>query len=143
LAKRTHPDLAADDADRSMREQQMKMINALYAKRDLEALRGLLRQIQTSELRRRETPEQWLAKLQRERDQLVAAIKHVKSEIAELNHSAMMSLKLDYALGRSRRRDVLDEVAGKVQAQLNAAEQELNQLIAQFLELAKANGLMS
>ncbi len=119
----------------------MKTINALYANRDLEALRGLLRQIQTSELRRRETPEQWQAKLQRERDQLVAAIKHVKSEIAELNHSAMMSLKLDYALGRSRQRDVLSEVAAKVQTQLSEAEQELNQLIVRFRELVEANGL--
>jgi hypothetical protein len=72
---------------------------------------------------------------------LVAAIKRVKADIAELNHSAMMSLKLDYALGRSRRRDVLGEVAAKVQAQLSEAELQLNQLIVRFRELVEATGL--
>lgn len=143
LAKRSHPDLAADALDRSAREQQMKTINALYAQRDEAALRNLLRQLQTSDLRQRETPEHWQARLQRERDQLVAAIKHVKSDIAELNHSPLMSLKLDYALGRSRRRDVLGEVAAKVQAQLTEAERELNQLIVRFRELVEQNGLTS
>lgn len=141
LAKRSHPDLAADDLDRTAREQQMKTINALYAQRDEVALRQLLRQIQTSDLRQRETPEQWQTRLHRERDQLNAAIKHVKSDITELNHSPLMSLKLDYALGRSRRRDVLGEVAAKVQVQLDEAEQKLNQLIVRFRELVEVSGL--
>jgi hypothetical protein len=141
LAKRTHPDLATDDLDRAAREQQMKTINALYANRDLEALRGVLRQLGAEDDRRREPSQERAARLTREHDRLVAAIKHVKSEIAELNHSAMMSLKLDTALGRSRRRDVLGEVAAKVQTQLSEAEQELSQLIARFRELVEANGL--
>src|SRR5512139_1753561 len=34
LAKRTHPDLATDEADRTVRSQRMAGINALYAKQD-------------------------------------------------------------------------------------------------------------
>lgn len=137
LAKRTHPDLAADDVDRAARGQQMKMINALYAQRDVNGLRDLFRKLNVVEERRRESPEEQAVRLSQEHDRLVAAIKRVKGDIAELNHSAMMSLKLDTALGRSRRRDVLAEVAAKVQAQLAEAEQELNQLIARFRELVE------
>ena len=143
LAKRTHPDLATDDLDRSTREQQMKTINALYAQRDIDALRDLFRKLNFVEERRRESPEEQAVRFSQEHDRLVAAIKRVKGDIAELNHSAMMSLKLDYALGRSRRRDVLGEVAAKVQAQLSEVELQLNQLIARFLELARTNGLMN
>ena len=141
MAKRTHPDLAADDVDRAAREQQMKTINALYANRDVDALRDVLRQLGAEDERRREPPQERAARLSQEYDRLVAAIKRVKSEIAELNHSAMMSLKLDYALGRSRRRDVLGEVAAKVQTQLDEAEVQLNQLIARFRELVEDVGL--
>jgi hypothetical protein len=141
LAKRTHPDLAADDLDRAAREQQMKTINGLYANRNLEALRGVLRQLGAEDDRRREPPQECAARLTQEHDRLTAAIKHVKSEIAELNHSAMMSLKLDYALERSRRRDALGEVAAKVQTQLSEAEQELSQLIARFREMVEETGL--
>jgi predicted nuclease with TOPRIM domain len=141
LAKRVHPDLAADGVDRSAREQQMKMINALYANRDADALRDVLRQLGAEDERRRELPQERAARLSQEYARLVAAIKRVKSEIAELNHSAMMSLKLDYALGRSRRRDVLGEVAAKVQAQLAEVELQLNQLIARFRELVEDVGL--
>ena len=141
LAKRMHPDLAADDLDRMAREQQMKSVNALYAQRDVDALRELFRKLNIVEERRRESPGEQALRLSQEHDRLVAAIKRVKGDIAELNHSGMMSLKLDYALGRSRRRDVLGEVAAKVQAQLSAAEIQLNQLIAQFLEIVKATGL--
>lgn len=119
----------------------MKSINALYAQRDVDALHDLFRKLNLVEERRRESPEERALRLSQEHDRLVAAIKRVKGDIAELNHSGMMSLKLDYALGRSRRRDVLGEVAAKVQAQLSAAEIQLNQLIAQFLEIVKATGL--
>lgn len=135
LAKRTHPDLATDHLDRATREQQMKTINGLYAQRDLDALRDLFRQLNVVEERRRESPEEQALRLSQEHDRLVAAIKRVKADIAELNHSAMMSLKLDYALGRARRLDVLGEVAAKVQTQLGEAGLQLNQLIAKFREL--------
>jgi hypothetical protein len=141
LAKRTHPDLASDDLDRAAREQQMKTINALYATRDLDALRDLFRKLNVVGERRRESPEEQALRLRQEHDRLVAAIKRVKRDIAELNHSAMMSLKLDYALGRSRRRDVLGEVAAKVQSQLSEAESQLNGLIVRFRELVEANRL--
>jgi hypothetical protein len=141
LAKRTHPDLATDEADRAIRSQRMVNVNALYAKQDLEGLRRILRQIETGRLAPTETPEQRLARLKDERLRLDAAIRHVKVEIADLNRDPLMVLKLEAALGRSRGRDVLDEVAQQTQTKLLEAEIELRELIAKFREVVKAAGL--
>ena len=141
LAKRTHPDLATDEADRATRSQRLVGVNELYAKQDLEGLRRILRQIETGRLAPDETPEQRLARLKDERMRLDAAIRHVKAEIADLNRDPLMALKLETALARSRGRDVLAEVAQQTQAKLLEAESELQQLIAKFREVVEAAGL--
>ncbi len=141
LAKRTHPDLATDEADRATRSQRMADINARYAQQDLEGLRRILRQLETQRLARDETPAQQLARLKDERLRLDAAIRHVKVEMADLNRDPLMALKLEAALARSRGRDVLAEVAQQTQAKLLEAENELRQLIAKFREAVEAAGL--
>jgi hypothetical protein len=141
LAKRTHPDLASDEADRAIRSQRMVDVNALYTKQDLEGLRWILRQLETRRPAQDETPEQRLARLKDERLRLDAVIRHVKVEIADLNRDPLMVLKLEAALGRSRGRDVLAETARQMQARLIEAEHELQQLIAKFREVVEAAGL--
>jgi hypothetical protein len=141
LAKRTHPDLATDEADRAIRNQCMVDVNTLYARQDLEGLRRILRQLETRRLAQEETPEQRLARLKNERLRLDAAIRHVRAEIAELNRDPLMALKLEAALGRSRGRDVLAEVARQTQVKLLETEIELQELIAKFREVVEAAGL--
>ncbi len=142
LAKRTHPDLAVDEADRAIRSQRMVDVNALYAAQNLGGLQRVLRQLETRRLAQGETPEQRLARLKDERLRLAAAIRHVKVEIADLNRDPLMALKLEAALARSRGRDVLAEVAQQTQAKLLEAESELQEFIAKFREVVEAAGLM-
>jgi len=141
LAKRIHPDLAADEADRAIRSQRMTEVNTLYDKQDLEGLRRILRQLETRRLAQNETPEQRLARLQDERLRLDAAIRHVKAEIADLNRDPLMVLKLEAALGRARGHDVLAETARQMQTRLIETERELQGLIAKFREVVEAAGL--
>ncbi len=141
LAKRTHPDLAGDEADRAIRSQRMVDVNARYARQDLEGLRKILRQMETARLGEHETPEQHYTRLKDERQRLDVAIRHVKVEIADLNRDPLMVLKLEAALGRSRGRDVLAEVAQQTQTKLLEAEIELQELIAKFREVVEAAGL--
>ncbi len=141
LAKRTHPDLAADEADRTRRSQRMKEINGLYAERELQVLRQMLRDVGAEQQREHEDPAQRHQRLTAEYDRIVTAIRHVKADIAELNQSPMMTLKLEAAIAQPRGRDVLGEMAGRMQAQLQEAEQELNGLITQFRELVESSGL--
>ena len=141
LAKRTHPDLAADDDDRAIRSQHMVDVNALYAEQNLEGLRQILRQIEPQRFVQNETPEQRLARLKDERLRLEAAIWRVRVEISDVNRDPLMALKLEAALARSRRRDVLAETAQQVQTRLLEAESELQQLIVKFREVIEAAGL--
>ena len=141
LAKRTHPDLGTDEADRAIRSQRMADVNALYARQDLEGLSRILRQLESRRLAHDETSAQRLARLKDERQRLDAAIRHVKVEIADLNRDPLMAFKLEAALGRSRGRDVLAEVARQTQAKLFEAEIELRELIAKFREVVEAAGL--
>ena len=141
LAKRAHPDLAADADDRQQRSQRMTEVNALYARRELDELRQLLRHFEAEQQRQREDPQQRQRRLTDEYDRIAAAIRHARSEIAELNHGSMMMLKLEYALVRARGRDVLDEVAQQTQTRLSKAETELNLLIGVFRELVEVSGL--
>jgi hypothetical protein len=141
LAKRTHPDLATDEADRAIRSQRMVDVNARYADQDLEGLRQILRPIEPQRFAQIETPEQRLARLKDERLRLDAAIRHVKVEIADLNRDPLMVLKLEAALGRSRGHDVLAETSRQMQTRLIAAESELQGLIVKFREMVEAAGL--
>ena len=141
LAKRTHPDLATDEADRAIRSQRMVDINARYAKQDLEGLRRILRELETWRLAQAESPAQRLGRLKDERLRLDAAIRHVKVEIADLNRDPLMVLKLDAAIARSRGRDVLAEVTQQTQVKLLEAEIELQELIAKFRDVVEAAGL--
>ena len=141
LAKRTHPDLAIDEADRVIRSQRMVDVNALYAKQDLEGLRRILRQLETRRLAQDETPAQRLTRLKDERLRLDAAIRHVKVEIADLNRDPLMVLKLEAALGRSRGHDVLVDTAQQMQTRLIEAESELQGLITKFRQVVEATGL--
>jgi hypothetical protein len=141
LAKRAHPDLATDEADRAVRSQRMVDVNALYAEQDLAGLRQILRQIEPERFTQNEPPEQRMARLKDERLRLDAAIRHVKAEIADLNRDPLMVLKLEAALGRSRGHDVLAETARQMQTRLSEAENELQGLITKFREVVEAAGL--
>jgi hypothetical protein len=141
LAKRSHPDLAGDEADRAVRSARMQTINALYADRNVIGLREVLRGLQAGNAHQTDTPEQIAARLKIEYDQLAAAIQRAKAEIAELKRSPLMALKIDAALARSRGRDVLSETARQMQTRLGEAESELQGLIAKFREVVEAAGL--
>ena len=136
-----HPDLAGDPSERDDRSRQMIQVNDLYARRELGELKQLLRKVRGEQSRRAENPRQRRMRLKDEQTRLEASIKRLKAELAELNHSPMMALKLECALARSRGRDVLAEMAVQMTAQLEEAEGELSALIQTFRELAESSGL--
>jgi hypothetical protein len=141
LAKRVHPDLARDTAERGVRSQRMVQVNDLYAKHQLEALRRILREIDVEHSRLNESAEDRWTRLKHEQAQLIAAIRRVKAEIADLNRSSMLQLKIEYALQKARGCDVLAEVMAQIETQLHTAEEELSRLIVTFREQIESTGL--
>jgi len=136
LAKRFHPDLTADEAERERRSARMAEINAAYACGDLDALR---RAAAESDIRPK--PSQTLAELLTERDRLDALIARLRQDIAKLNRDPLMLLKIDAALARHDGRDLLAEIATDLHIRLVERRGVLNNLIAEFRALVEQAGL--
>jgi hypothetical protein len=136
LAKRYHPDLAADDAEREARGARMAAINEAYARGDLETLRRLAA---GSDLQPKLPPT--LAELLAEQDRLDALIVRLRQDIAEMNRDPLMLLKLDVTLARHDGRDLLAEMATDLHIKIVERRGTLNRLIAEFRELVEQVGL--
>lgn len=143
LAKRLHPDLAQDPGQRAVRSQRMAQVNDLYARYQLDALRQIFRDVTIDQAHLQENVEQRRLRLNYEYTQVAGSIRRVKAEIAEIERGRLMQLKIEYALQKARGRDMLAEVADSVHAQLQSAQNELNELIARFRELVESIGLTS
>jgi hypothetical protein len=137
LAKRFHPDLAADDAERESRGARMAGINAAYALGDLESLR---RSATESYVRPQLPPT--LTELLAERDRLDALVVRLRQDIAELNRDPLMLLKIDAALARHDGRNLLAEMATNLHIKLVERRGALNRLIAEFRTLVEQVGLV-
>jgi len=137
LAKRFHPDLAANDLERGSHGARMAEINDAYARGDLEALR---RAADESDVRASLPPT--LAELLAERDRLDALIIRLRQDIAELNRDPLMLLKIDTTLARHGGRDLLAEMATDIHIKIVERRGVLDKLIAEFRALVEQAGLV-
>jgi hypothetical protein len=102
LARRFHPDLASDDADRSMRQEMMLKVNAAWQNHDFAMLRKI--QQDTEHLM-----PNWHASLiekrlnwaRRERDRLEERIRTLQERLRTLRASDTFPLWFDSDLGQS------------------------------------------
>ena len=139
LAKRAHPDLAVDETDRAARSTLMAEINDAYARSDLPVLRAILAQVSGSSLPQAGAGDaKWL---RAEIDRLAQVIASIRAEIAELNRSDWMAMKLDAALARSRGIDWFDRARREIEARAADRRAELDALIADFRELVRQAGM--
>jgi hypothetical protein len=124
VAKRVHPDLATDEADRQRRDQFMAEANAAYQRGDAEALRRILEEYESS-------PEsvrgagigadlvRVLRQLKQVRDRIAAII----LEAANLAETETAKLKAKADIAATEGRDLLAEMAASVQGRVNVAKQ--------------------
>jgi len=131
LAKRFHPDLATDPAEKEWRATRMAEVNAAYAARDLPALRRLESQPDftppappnavLSALSRAEV----LAALRAEIERLTALAARLEQELDALAASSAVQLKLEATFARRAGRDLLTEMSADLQAEVRRLEGEL------------------
>ena len=140
LAKRFHPDLAANDLEREAHGARMAEINDAYARGDLEAMRRAAALPRGSDVRASLPPT--LAELLAERDRLDALVIRLRQDIAELNRDPLVLLKIDTTLARHSRRDLLAEMATDIHIKIVERRGVLNKLIAEFRELVEQVGLV-
>lgn len=125
VAKRVHPDLATDDADRSQRELLMAAANRAYQNGNAEALRGILREYECSPDSVHGTGVaadlvRVLRQLKQVRDRLAG----IEEETARLGESDIAILQAKAEDAGMKGRDMLAEMAANLQGRINTARQQ-------------------
>lgn len=136
LARRFHPDLVLDEADRAYRTDMMMAINAAYAAGDLEALERLANEPDTISYEPR-SPEELIAAFQREVDHCRRRLAEIAAEMAMLeNHdSARLMKRVEKAAAVGR--DLLTELAADLRLRISEKMVERNVLETQLDEIEK------
>jgi hypothetical protein len=134
LARRYHPDLARNDADRALSSQQMIEINQAYQAGDLTTLMniagiGIPYGVEVSQpakkIRRTHT-----ARLT-EAEQVEQKIHDVRQEIARLSSLSIVRLSLDVKLKSHQGRDLLHEMAAELRFKVARKTAERDYLLSQ------------
>ncbi len=125
LAKRFHPDLTTDPAEKAWREGVMAEVNQAYADSDLAALRALDKRPDRSVELAPKTREQILAEILTEIKRLDRLIPQLESELRRVIQSPLLQLKLEATLARRQGRDLLGEMASELRVEIARLEAEL------------------
>lgn len=127
LAKRCHPDFAADDPDRQRRVGLMQRVNEAYRGRDLPTLRVLFREAEVTdpEFALRPVSER-LAWMRSDLVRLVEEIGEHRSELTALRASEAYRLWRRFEAGEP----VLDTLEDTVERRLRSEGRRLDRLVA-------------
>lgn len=139
LARRYHPDLARNPADRALSNRQMAEINQAYAAGDLTTLLKLAGtdipygvDLSQQNLNLDYLHDRSLT----EAEQLERKIKAVRQRITRLSDLPLVRLSLEVKLARHQRRDLLNEMAAELRYKVARKTAERDYLQAQI----KASG---
>jgi hypothetical protein len=124
VAKRVHPDLATDDADRRLREALMTEANGAYGKGDTDALRRILEHYESSpETVSGKGVAAELVRAIRQIKQVRNRLSQIEEEIVTLSDSEIANLKAKAEQTSNQGRDLLTEMAANVRGRINVARQ--------------------
>ena len=126
VAKRVHPDLTSDRADRAKRQQLMAEANEAYERGDETRLRKIFAEYAWSaEAVQGEGPGAELIRVIRRISQARGRLAEIEAELQELLRSDLYQLKVRLDEAQSHGRDVLKEMVQKVEDQIAQAKRRL------------------
>jgi chromosome segregation ATPase len=135
LARRYHPDLASDEADRSYRTEKMAALNEAYAARSLAEIAALHDVRSTDESSQQQTEAQMADVLDKELTRVRRRLFQVQNEKENLHNRPTVRLSVDVKLARRQGRDLLGEMSRDLRyrvRELAAERDELKQQIDQL-----------
>lgn len=146
LARRFHPDLAVDEADRARRTEKMAAINNAYAARSLTELVALAQEpapfIDTGQPRPGQTEAQLVQALQAELARCRRRLKEIEKEVQNLRYRPSVEISLEVKAARRRGRDLLAEMAAELEHKIARKTVERDMLKAQFDQLGPDQGII-
>jgi hypothetical protein len=142
LARRYHPDLARNDADRAQSNSQMAEINAAYYSGDLPALMSIAGMtipygvnLTQPPIKANISPNVQVT----EAEQLEAKLREVRSQIARLGSLPLVKLSLEVKLARHQGRDLLHEMAAELRYKVARKTAERDYLQSQIATSSQQN----
>jgi hypothetical protein len=129
IAKKIHPDLAGDAKDQERRNRVMAEVNKAYAEGDIDRLRAILREWETSPdaVKGEGVPER-LVRTIRKIHQARAGIERIVQEIDRLKNSDLAKLREAVEKAKGQGRDMLAEMAKRLDKEIEAARKALQEL---------------
>ena len=119
LARRFHPDMAVDAADREYRTQMMAAINAAYGAGDLEKLQQLALEPDAADLVEYAQTDQQLAEaLTREIERCRRRLAEIRQELGHLEQHQSTRLMRRAQQAEAEGRDLLAEMARRLEEQI-------------------------
>jgi len=126
VAKRIHPDLSIDSADRQQRERLMTAANRAYEEGDEARLRAILEEYESSpDSVKGEGAGAELVRVIRKIAQVERRLAEIQVETDQIRASDLFELKKKVDDGAKQGRDVLDDMASAIQAQIAERHTEL------------------
>lgn len=129
VARKVHPDLATDDADRVRRERLMAEANAAYQRGDVEALKRILDEYEHS--RKSMLPMD----ISTELEQVVRQIRQIRYRLSQIEQqmtafkaSSLANLKARAEAAKAEGRDLLMEMASNLRQRIEAARLRFDSL---------------
>lgn len=132
LVQKYHPDLTRDETLREKHSAIMAAINEAYEKRDLEALRNYMLESEREEEIARETLLEKIARLKDYYTGLLSTIAGLESELEATLRSDTHALWEKVDTAKKEGRDLLQEIADKIQAEILTDTKTLNQLLVRY-----------
>ena len=126
VARRIHPDLAVNDADRAKRQRLMAQANQAYEIGDEAKLRAILEEYETSpEAVFGEGTGADLVRVIRKIAQVKRRLAEIDREMHQIMATELFELKKKVDEGTKQGRDVLKEMASKIQSQIAKRQADL------------------
>jgi hypothetical protein len=138
LARRFHPDMAADEQDRARRTELMTAVNAAYAAGDIERLRQLALEPEAAPtLDAAQTEAEFLAALQEELARCRTRLEEIQAELRRLNRRKSARLLRQALKAEAGGRDWLTEMMAQMKEEI-ARKMVEQDILKSELEMARA-----
>jgi hypothetical protein len=136
LARRYHPDLASDDAERTYRTEMMTAVNDAYAARSLAELMALAKELedygQSVKAEKGETAVDMIKALEEELTRCQRRLRQIDLDMQSLYTHPLVELSTEVKFGKQRGRDILAEMAEEVERQIARKTVERDMIKTQF-----------
>ncbi|MCD8485693.1 MAG: J domain-containing protein [Desertifilum sp.] len=129
VAKRIHPDLVTDEAERQRRLELMIAANRAYEQGNPEVLEAILAGWEdTQGWEQSETPDAQLLRTRRQIEQIQLRLVAIASELSELQNSALAQLHAQALEVQAQGRDLLAELAFQLDEEIAAIERHTQEI---------------